>query len=92
MMFAVCILACAINGALGQDVALNDPTSDTAGSDPAYTGNDDTSQAPIDGSDPDGSDPDGSDPTGDGGSAEAEARDGVHELCGAVLVRGVEDT
>jgi len=47
MMFAVCILACAINGALGQDAALNDPSPDAAESDPTNTENGDSSHAPT---------------------------------------------
>ena len=47
MMFAVCILACAINGALGQDVAPNDPSLDAAESDPTNTENGDSSHAPT---------------------------------------------
>ena len=47
MMFAVCILACAINGALGQDAAPNDPSLDAAESDPTNTENGDSSHAPT---------------------------------------------
>ena len=47
MMFAVCILAFAINGALGQDAALDDPSLDTAESDPTNTENGDSSHAPT---------------------------------------------
>lgn len=49
IIFVMCILACATNGALGQDVAPNDPPPSAAESNPSNTDNDDSSQAPMEG-------------------------------------------
>ena len=52
ILFAFCILACSMNAALGQDVALNDPSSNAAESGTLSSDTSDSSSLPIESGNP----------------------------------------